>query len=143
MNSTETAKKLFEEGYNCSQAVLAAFGERFGLEREMALRVASGFGGGMRRGETCGAVTGALMVLGLRIYDLSKGAKSAKKGPYSAVEDFARRFIERNGSVSCKELLGCDISIPEDLKKAEEEKLFTTLCPKLVEEAAEILEEML
>ena len=81
MNNPERAVALFKEGFNCSQAVLAAYGEQFELKQELALRVAGAFGGGMgRMGETCGAVTGAIMVRGTEIWQHhSRGFKGKRK----------------------------------------------------------------
>ena len=69
MNSIEDAVNLFENGYMCSQAVFAAFSEDYGLSREQALKIGACFGSGMRKGEVCGACTGALMALGLKYGD--------------------------------------------------------------------------
>ena len=101
-----------------------------------------GFGGGMRLGETCGAVTGALMVLGLR-YGSGDCDTAEGRAPVSArVVEFSDRFKKRNGALTCRDLLGCDISTAEGMKQAQEQNLFKTTCVKMVENAAEILEEM-
>ena len=141
----ERAMQLFEEGYNCSQAVLLAFEDMTGLERETAARLASSFGGGLARmREVCGAVSGGAMVLGLlHGYDDPKDYE-AKKAHYEFVQEFARRFKEQNGSVICRELLAgtSDVNgnIPEKRTAAYYKK---RPCPELVKQAADILEEML
>jgi C_GCAxxG_C_C family probable redox protein len=140
---SEQAVEFFESGCNCSQAVLGSYGPELGLDREQAFRVATGFGGGMRMAETCGAVTGAFMVLGLKYGNSTAEDKEGKAKTYEKIVEYTNRFKARNGSVSCRELLGCDISTPEGMEKAQENKLFSTICPKMVQEAAEILEEML
>ena len=142
MNQTETALSRFAEGFNCSQAVVSAFAEDLGLEEETALRIATGFGGGMgRMAETCGAVTGAIMVLGLR-HGAATPDRAAKERAYQQVVEFVRRFKARNGTTTCRELLGCDIGTPEGLQRACDENLFTTLCPRFVRDAVEVLQEM-
>jgi C_GCAxxG_C_C family probable redox protein len=109
---------------------------------ESALRVASGFGGGMGcMGEACGAVTGAIMVLGLR-HGAATADREAKEQVYQKVSEFIQRFKARNGTMTCRELLGCDISTPEGLQRMRDQGLFTTLCPRFVQDAVEILEEM-
>ena len=124
----ETALSRFAEGFNCSQAVLSAYAE--GMDEETALKIASGFGGGMgRMAETCGAVTGAMMVLGLKFGAVSPDREAKERG-YAKVKEFADRFKARNGSLVCRDLLGCDISTPEGHQIAKEKSLFTTVCPK-------------
>ena len=117
-NRIETAVSRFAEGFNCSQAVFSAYAE--GLETETALKIASGFGGGMgRMAETCGAVTGAMMVLGLR-FGAASPDREAKELIYARIREFADRFKARNGSLDCRDLLGCDISTPEGLRDRQE-----------------------
>jgi C_GCAxxG_C_C family probable redox protein len=143
MDNVNRAVALFQQGFNCAQAILAVYAEQFGPEREIALKLACGFGGGMRMAQTCGAVTAAFMVIGLKYGHDKVQDKEAKARTYSLVEEFAEKFESRNRSVLCKELLGCDISTPDGIKTAQREDLFSTLCPKIVRDAAEILEEIL
>ena len=140
----EQAVNVFKEGSNCSQAVISVYAEDFGLSRENALKISRGFGGGMgRMAQTCGAVTGAFMVLGLKYGNADIHDKEAKERIYGLVREFACRFENRNSSIVCRELLGCDISKPEGAATAKENGLFASVCPKLVGDAAEILEEMM
>ena len=143
MSGASEAVDLFRRGYACSQAILMVYGTPLGLDRTHAAKIASGFSGGMRMGETCGAVTGAFMVLGLRHCKGGAEASTDRSQVYAAVREFVSRFEERNGSVVCKDLLGCDISTPDGMAAAKKQGLFETKCPKMVEGAAEILEEML
>ncbi len=144
MNRVERAVSCFKEGFSCSQAMLSSYGEQFGLNREIALKVSGAFGGGMARmGETCGAVTGAFMAIGLKYGNARVEDKQAKERAYSLVREFVDRFKSRNGSIVCRELLGYDISTPEGMKLIKEKKLTTTLCPKFVQDAAEIIEQIL
>lgn len=136
MNSIEEAVQLFGRGYMCSQAVFAAFSEDFDLPKEQALKIGACFGSGMRRGEVCGACTGALMALGLKY-----GEDKVKSN--EVCERFLDEFENENGSIICNELLGCDISTEDGVKYAGENKLFTEFCPKMVESAAKILNEMI
>ncbi len=143
MTRAEQAMAYFQDGLNCSQSVCLAFAEQFGIERDTALKFAAGFGGGIgRMAETCGAVTGAVMALGLK-YGFTQGSPEAKTAMYAHVQQFAERFTERYHSMFCRELLGYDISIHEEHEKAKQEKLFTTRCPEFVRAAVEIVEEML
>jgi len=144
MSKVKEAVSCFTEGFNCSQAIFSTYAPEIGLDRETALKISDSFGGGMARmGETCGAVTGALMVIGLKFGNTKAGDKHAKERTYEVVRDFVNRFIQCNGSIKCKDLLCCDISTTDGAKIANEKKLFTTLCPKFVEDAALIIEQIL
>ena len=144
MNRVELAVSLFQKGFSCSQALLAAYGECFGLDLEVALRIAAGFGGGMgRMAQTCGAVTGAFMLIGLKYGGIDPEDRQSKEKTHEVVREFARRFTASHESLVCRELLGCDISTPDGSRVAKEKKLAATICPKLVESAAQIFEEMI
>ena len=143
MKRAERAVTCFKEGFSCSQAVLATYGTQFGLSREMALKVAGAFGAGMgRMSETCGAVTGAFMVIGLKYGKTRAEDEHTKERAYSLVREFVERFKARHGSIICRELLGCDLSTPQGMTRAKEEKLIDTRCPLFIEDAVEILEEL-
>jgi C_GCAxxG_C_C family probable redox protein len=140
----EQAVSLFQQGFNCAQSMVTTYGEQFGLSREQGLKLGSGFGGGMgAMAGTCGAVTGAFMVLGLKYGSDCASDKEAKLSTYQLVREFAKKFKDHNGSITCKDLIGCDISTAEGYHAAKEKELFSTVCPKIVQDAAEILEEML
>ncbi|MDD1779478.1 MAG: C-GCAxxG-C-C family protein [Candidatus Helarchaeota archaeon] len=144
MSKVNRAVAVFKEGYSCSQAILSTYGVQLGLEREIALKVASAFGGGMgRMGKTCGAVTGALMVLGLKHGVVEITDQKTKETTYALAREFMKKFIARNGSVECKVLLGCDLSTPEGIRAAKDKNVVATICPKLVQQAAEILEDLI
>ncbi|MBI4686549.1 MAG: C_GCAxxG_C_C family protein [Nitrospirae bacterium] len=143
MDRAEQAISNFKEGYNCSQALLLAFQDVFGIDRETILKLAAPFGGGIGRlGETCGAVTGALMIIGLK-YGNTGLEPLAKEKMYGIVNDFVENFKERNNSIICKELLHCDLSTMEGFKEARDKRLIPSLCPKFVKDAVEIAEELL
>ena len=144
MSRIEVAVSCFKDGFNCSQAVLSTYGTQFGLNREIALKVAGAFGGGMgHMGETCGAVTGAFMVIGLKYGRTIAGDKQSQDKTVSLANEFVNRFKSRNVSIVCKELLGCDLNTPEGMNMAKEKNLFATICPKFVQDAAEIIEQIL
>ncbi|UCF13962.1 MAG: C_GCAxxG_C_C family protein [Phycisphaerales bacterium] len=142
MSKVQDAVSAFESGFNCSRAIVRTYGPDYGLSVLDAIRVSCGFGGGMRRGDVCGAVTGALMVLGLRFGAQDGSDTSAKAGVYSKLAEFYCQFESRCDSVACRDLLGCDISTPEGMEQATSNNLFKTVCPKMVQAAAEILEDM-
>lgn len=144
MNPNEKAVQLFAAGYSCSQAVLVARAEQHGLSEEVAFKLSAAFGGGMgRQGEVCGAVSGALMALGLEKGYTKPDDKAGKEHIYELTRQFCAEFSRRSGGLRCSELLGCQIGTPEGLRQAQEQNLFKTVCPGLVAEASQILDEML
>lgn len=144
MKKSEAAVQCFSSGFNCAQAVFSSYSVGLGLKKDVALKIAGGFGAGMGYvGETCGAVTGAFMLIGLNYGKVNEEDNAARDKTYSLVQEFTRRFKVINGSVKCKELLGYDLSIPEDLNIVREKQLFDTLCPKFVRDSAEIIEDLI
>lgn len=146
MTKGELAKKLFEDGYNCAQAVLLAFCEDFGMDKETAMMISAPFGGGMGRlREVCGTVSGMNMVLGLAKRGYKKGDNASKAQLYKDVQTLAERFREDNGSIICRELLnlrieGKDNHVPE----LRTEKYYKARpCSELCRYAADLLEEHL
>lgn len=143
MDHVSKAVQYFEKGFMCSQAVFASFAEQFGITEKQALQIGACFGGGMCKGEVCGACTGALMVLGMKYgqFDLNDTASRAKGGAMTV--KFLDEFEKRKGSYICRDLLGYDLRNEEDRNKARSNGLFRTLCPEMVRTAAEIVAEML
>ncbi len=135
MSKSEKAAETFENGYNCAQAIFTTYAEELGLDHETAAKISSGFGGGMHLGGTCGVVTGAFMVLGLKFGD-------GKKRIYDKNEEFTKKFLQRNPSIKCLDLLGADVRVKEEMQKAKSEGLFKCVCGGLINDACEILEEM-
>lgn len=146
MTEKERAKDLFLEGYNCAQSVFVAFCHRFNIDEETAKKISAGLGGGIgRMREVCGAVSGAAMVLGSVIAPTSGSDAESKQKNYELVREFAERFKQRNSTVICRELLELGIKTentarPDD-RTAEYYK--KRPCLKLVEDAAEIVAELI
>ena len=146
MSKGDIAKQNFMNGYNCSQAVLLAFCEDFGLEKETALKISEPFGGGMgRMREVCGTVTGMFMVIGLAMGNGNSKDNTTKKNVYKSVQELAAKFKEDNGSIVCRELLGFQKNNKESYVPSERTKEYYKKrpCPELCKYAADILEEYL
>jgi C_GCAxxG_C_C family probable redox protein len=143
MSNVDRAVELSCSGCSCSQSVFGAFAPRLGLGEDVAVQVASGFGGGMRMAETCGAVTGAFMTLGLALAGDASRTADGRQAVSDAVVEFGRRFRERHGALTCRDLLGCDISTPEGKQSAQDRNLFQTTCRDLVRGAAAIVDELI
>lgn len=143
-NMTEDmVREGFGCGIDCSMAVAGHCANMIGIDETSAIKAMSAFGGGMWRGETCGAVVGSLMSLGLKYGNYKPGEMDAKNTLLAKKDEFEARFIEKFGTLKCKELLGYDLSISEEMNKAMEEGLFTSFCPKLVVCACEIMDGLL
>lgn len=143
MIRAQKATEIYNQDYTCSQAVLVVFADDFGLDRDTALRIACGMGGGMgRTDQICGAVTGAIMVLGLKYGMTDPARQEDKLETYGKVKEFMERFARCHGSLGCTDLMGCNLSTPVGLEHAQTENLVDTICPPLVENAVRILEEM-
>lgn len=140
MTKAEKALELFSNNFNCSQAVLTAFAPDLGLDEKLALMLGTQFGGGARNGEMCGAVSGALMVLGLKYGHFESENNEQKQRAYAIAVEFTKRFRERNGSIVCRDLLGYDLTKPEDSACIREKNLFRTICPEMIRSAVEVLE---
>ena len=144
MNNVERAVSYFKDGFSCSQALLSTYGPQLGLSGDTARKISAPFGGGIAgMAETCGMVTGALMVIGLKAGNTKASDRKSKRETNRLAKEFLELFQARNNSVICRELLGCDISTPEGAKAAKDGKLIPTQCPKFVRDAAEIVEEVL
>ena len=139
------AEALFYEGYNCSQAVFCAFCDRTGLSLDEAARLSSSFGGGMGRlREVCGTVSGALLALGMLHGYASPADPEAKAKHYRLVQEYARRFREKNGSIICRELLKDVPVTPGDTPEARTPEFYARRpCLRLAGEAAAILDDIL
>lgn len=142
MNRVEIAGNYFANGYNCSQAVFASFAPDYGLSVDNSLKIACAFGGGMgRQQQTCGAVTGALMVLGLKYGKALNDDEGKKKLTYIKTTEFFEAFKKQHGSTNCKALLdGLDMNDQIDMEQIKNRDLFNTLCPIYVVSAVEIAE---
>lgn len=125
---------------NCAQSVLLSYAKDLNLDEMTALKISAGFGGGMAMAETCGAVTGAYMVLGMKVQSEGKTIPEIKAEIKAAVKKFNEIFRTKHGSLKCKKLLGVNISTAEGASEASEKNLFNTICVGLVSSAAEILE---
>jgi C_GCAxxG_C_C family probable redox protein len=139
----DKAAACFSSGFSCSQAVFSTFAKSYGMDEQTALRVAGAFGAGMAgRGETCGAVTGAFLALGLKYGKTKPEDNAAREKTYSLAADFVQRFEQQRGSIVCQKLISYDISQPDEYQAAKQAGVFKEICPQLVREAVAILEEI-
>lgn len=135
------AVSLFKSGYNCAQSVFVAFSDMYGMDKDTSLRVASSFGGGIgRMRETCGAACGLFMLAGLYSNFVDPTDKASKNNNYKLVQELAKRFKEKNGSVKCSDLLGLSKEHPITYVSQERTSEYYQKrpCPQIVEEAAKI-----
>ena len=145
MTRAETAKQNFKSGLNCSQAVLLAFADVAGVDRDTALKAAAAFGGGVgRMREICGTVSGMMMSLGLIFYDSENPTGAEKSALYAREQELAARFRRKNGSIVCRELLAGVRTDNSPVAEERTEQYYKKRpCAELCYDAAEILEEYL
>lgn len=139
----QIAGELFKSGYNCAQAVFLAFSDMYNIDRETAARLSSSFGGGMSRlREVCGAVSGMAMVAGMLYgYDAPKDYEG-KSEHYARVQELAKAYEAKNGSIVCRELLGLSKKREEPTPERRTEEYYKKRpCEQLVRMAAGIMEE--
>jgi len=120
MNRIATALSHFAEGSNCSQAILSAYAGDLGMDEGPRSALPRVLAAAWENGETCGAVTGAMMVLGMRYGGTTPG-REVKERVYAKIRELAARFKARNASLLCRDLLDCDISTPEGCEAAARE----------------------
>jgi C_GCAxxG_C_C family probable redox protein len=144
MTKSDDAMASYKSRFTCSSAVFSAFSNDLGLDPDTAKKIACGFGAGISKsGNICGAVTGAIMVIGLKYGKTTQGDDAATEKTRALVQKFLQEFKKRHGSVNCTELLGYNLGKPEEFAQARDNKQFVTKCPELVGDAAAILEQIL
>jgi C_GCAxxG_C_C family probable redox protein len=144
MNKVDLAFDRLKTGYSCSQSVFSVFADDLGIDLETSLKVSSAFGGGIAgMGKTCGAVTGALMALGIKY----GSAVASKNHEENEIIKYAEVFLDRirseTGTVACRDILGVDLGIPEALKTAQEKNLFETNCPPYIVRVIRLADDIL
>lgn len=140
----DSAAAKLMSGYNCAQAVLFASAERLHLDPEIAHRIACGFGAGMgREEEVCGAVTGAIMAIGLRHGRGQNEGKERTEETYRRTRQLMDAFRQRHGSVVCRDLIRCNLLTPEGQEYYKKNDLLHGTCEKCVRTAAELVGEHL
>ncbi len=141
--SEEIAADMFKQGIDCSQIVMGYAANKVGMNSDDALKISAAFGGGMWCGRTCGCVSGALMALGMKYGYSEPNSMEQKNTLLTKKAEFEQKFAAENKSVVCKEILGYDLSKPEEMNQIMEQNLLFTICPKAVCSACKILDEMI
>ena len=142
MDLVEKTMELSSNGLNCSQAIIAAFGEQYGIDVEMAKKIGRPWGGGMGHlALTCGALTAAIVILGMA--ESGTDEMQARKDSFASVRELFHRFEAKHGATDCKDLLGADMSTAAGKKKIGEEKLGPQFCPGFIRDTAEILDDII
>ena len=136
-SKSKDAIVCFNSGFNCAQAIVSTYCEQFGMDKETALKASCGLGGGFGKlQETCGAVTGAYLIIGLKHGQYLSGDSAAKEKTYALVREFERQFKDKHSTTNCRELLGADLKqMPMEQVKRK--------CSRIVREAAQTLENVL
>jgi len=141
-SNKDKALARFGKGFNCAQAVLSVFCEKYGLDLETALKISCGLGAGIRSGEVCGAASGAVLVVGLKHGHHIAEDKESKVNCYTKTEEFLNEFRKTHNTIICRDIIGVDISTEDGMKQAQDGNLFRTICDNVVRSAVTILEEL-
>jgi C_GCAxxG_C_C family probable redox protein len=143
MDRIEKAAGLMRDGNNCGMTILAAFGEKYGLDKNLALKIGRPLGAGMGlMGLTCGAVSAGFLALGLAVPE-DQEESLRRSELYAKIRELTRLFEERNITIVCRDLLGLDLGTKEGAAEAKARNMAETHCLKFVRDVAEILEEMI
>ena len=144
MKRSEKALDYYSKGFNCAQSVIVSFADILNVNEETVLRMASGFGGGMgRMQQTCGAVTGAFMVIGFLRGKYKDGDDEANEITNHLIQKFSHKFAETHGSINCKALINYDLNTEEGMEQANKADVFNKKCSNFVKLAVDLLEEIL
>lgn len=139
----EKAIRAFRSSLNCAQAVLTAYSEEMKFDNNIALSVSVGFGGGMGRlQQTCGAVTGSFMALGVFNCNKLSDNRDRKEATYCMIQKFSHEFKHINGTTDCLELLKCNLNTEEGNRYAKENNLFGTVCEKCISDSVRIISKL-
>lgn len=144
MTHKEKAVQLLQQQYHCSQALFGSFAEDFGLDLKTAFKISTCFGGGMRQGGTCGCITASLLIIGMAVGFYDSQDRELEIYGNKKTDEFIRLFTEKmDGSTNCRDILGKDISKPEEMALIRKEGLILQKCPRALSISIDILEEML
>jgi C_GCAxxG_C_C family probable redox protein len=139
MGKAEKAVNMLDSGFNCTQAIFSSFGTDNGINESHCVKIGELFGGGIAHlGNVCGAVTGALMVIGLKHGRTKSDDEKAREKSHILAKQFLFNFVEKNGTILCKELINFDISTPTKIQEARDKNVFIN-CPGYVKTVAEML----
>ncbi|MCR4424584.1 MAG: C-GCAxxG-C-C family protein [Firmicutes bacterium] len=140
----ESAKRHFESGFNCAESTLLGVAEYLGIRSPSVQSLATGFGGGMGRSDLlCGAVTGAIMGIGLAVDHRSPEDQDGKERVYTLTRKFIEAFVAKYGSCMCTTLAGYNLSTPEGLQGFRDSGAHMNVCPKFVGDAVAIAASLL
>jgi C_GCAxxG_C_C family probable redox protein len=144
MTKSDIAVNKFKDGFNCSQAVVYSFADEINIDRDAALKMANGFGGGMgRKQEVCGAISGAIMVLSSLFGRGENDGKEKHENTYRKVRELVDAFKKECGTIHCRELLlGCDLLSEAGQQRFKDDHLVAK-CHECIRVSCIILEKML
>lgn len=144
MTHKEKAEQLIRQRFYCSQAIMGAFADDIGLDIKTALKISTGFGSGMQQGGVCSCVTSAVMILGMVYGFYDAQDKEDRVISSRKVNEFMRRFADKmNGAINCRDILGKDMSNPDDVAAMREAGMLSKICPNVTSITIDILEDLL
>ncbi|WP_421919113.1 C-GCAxxG-C-C family protein [Marinifilum sp.] len=136
----EKAVENFRSGMNCAQSVLLAFSDQYKFDDNLAFQISSGFGGGMGRlQKTCGAVTGAFMLIGIHNCEKYSNHSLQTENNRSMIQEFNRRFTQTYESLDCRDIIKCDLNTPEGQQYCKENNSKEIICTKCITDSIDIV----
>lgn len=144
MSVSEKAVMMMKNGFLCSQSVFATLSEELGLERKLALKISTGLGAGIScQGDICGAVSGAILAIGLKHGNHEGLSDADSQGKtFYLTQELIERIKAKHGCYTCKDLLGLDLKKPENVKFAKESGIFEKICNNVIKDSVQIVEEI-
>ncbi len=140
----DRVERFTQKGYLCSEAVLLTLSEFVKVKSDVIPKIATGFGAGIgRHGEVCGALTGAIMGLGLCFGRSDVSETPPNTSPYEFSQKMVDLFLARFGHVRCRDLLGLDLSCEESREAYKEKSLWETRCRQIIQTATGIAFDLL
>lgn len=140
----EKAVESFKSGMNCAQSVLLAYSDQYKFDDNLAFQISSGFGGGMGRlQKTCGAVTGAFMILGIHNCEKYSNHSLQTENNRNMIQEFNRRFLQKYDSLECKEIIKCDLNTPEGQQYSKDQNVKENICTKCIMDSIDIVDTLL
>lgn len=137
-------KKLFISGLNCSQSVFVPFAVDKGIDKDIALKMMSPFGGGIAKTDNlCGAVTGGISAIGLHFGHTSANDLEKKQHCTQVTQKFIKEFKKEFGETQCTKLIKYNLGLEDEAKLASESGVFDTNCTQYVEKAGIMVEKLI
>lgn len=142
--TTQKALESFRTEQNCAQSVLTSYSDKLGFDKELALSITSGFGAGMGRlQKTCGAITGAFMLIGIYHDKYISDSDESKETTNAMIQQFNEKFTAIHQTTDCAKLLNCDLKTEQGQQYFHDNNLLEKVCEKCISSSIDIIDELI